>query len=849
MTNKQMDEKIRDAFEAATPNVLGSILAQCAKQKRNITVFKQRRSIGWTRRFITVSAATILILVLVTGLIDRLPPVMPTGPLFTGTDPTGTNPTQPDALTWVDWGMNATWVLKNGTTQGQYPMQIKGLIENKKETRLKLEIYTPDSFGYQFTLPDDGYTPNALAGLVEHPGDYYDSSSTYSIKANKFVETHWAISTTKEYFIAYWPENPGLFLVGAGDSSVSAAEVMAYFDAFVEEFRTEEPKPTDPEPTDPKPTDPEPTDPEPTDPKPEIPDGFPTDLNTDGDVVAQFQKLFDNDSWYTQAVFMEYDDPTTIHLNDFLFCDLMNWPYTRHTMEETENLRQQFGITNEWWVDCYSMEAATVEEVLQTVFGHSFAEFIDSADPYICYSESTDRYYYGRSDSSRVQNVSVVGIRALENGNVEVYYTCDYLYPENGVVTLKPAGDSYHILSNYYSEDGTWPEEETPKPVDPWLMIPDQFPDDLITGKSNLAVYQYLFDSNDWYRNALCLGYDDPRKMSLHRFFYDSSIVWEHGITDEERAALVEQTGIEAFYDYEFYRLSAEKMDAVLKEIYGISLDEVHEGYFYSLYYLESTDSYYYFANGTAPVPKVYVLGIRILENGDRQVYYSHHGYTPVSSIEYGYMTIRSTETGYQVVSNHDIAIWPIPGQEPEIPEGAPADLNTDPDVVLKYQRLFYDDRWYPQALFMEFDDPRNIRLKDFLFDSCKPWPFKHFTDDAERKELFDQLGLEDLRYDWTGIEASTVEEILQTVFGLSLDDFTDEAKKGYYYLESTDCYYYGAEWTESVFHVTVVGVRQLDNGNVEVYYTLGNGIDKGFATLKPVGDSYIVVANTDLEK
>jgi hypothetical protein len=58
MTNRQMDEKIRDAFEAATPNVLGSILAQCAKQKRNITVFKQRRSIGWTRRFITVSAVS-----------------------------------------------------------------------------------------------------------------------------------------------------------------------------------------------------------------------------------------------------------------------------------------------------------------------------------------------------------------------------------------------------------------------------------------------------------------------------------------------------------------------------------------------------------------------------------------------------------------------------------------------------------------------------------------------------------------------------------------------------------------------------------------------------------------------
>lgn len=149
----------------------------------------------------------------------------------------------------------------------------------------------------------------------------------------------------------------------------------------------------------------------------------------------------------------------------------------------------------------------------------------------------------------------------------------------------------------------------------------------------------------------------------------------------------------------------------------------------------------------------------------------------------------------------------------------------------------------------MEFDDPRNIRLKNFLFDSCKPWPFKHFTDDAERKELFDQLGLEDLRHDWTEIGASTVKEILQIVFGLSLDDFTDEVKEGYY-LESTDSYYYGGERTNSVFQVTVCGVRELGNGNVEAYYTTkGSGLFAGFATLKPVGDSYIVIANTDLEK
>ena len=108
---------------------------------------------------------------------------------------------------------------------------------------------------------------------------------------------------------------------------------------------------------------------------------------------------------------------------------------------QTENVE-------EWWIHCCSIEAATVEEVLQTVFGYSFADFMDSNNPYIRYQKSTNRYYYGRTDSSLVQNVSVAGIRELENGDIEVYYTCDWLYPEEGVVTLKPVGDSYHILSN-----------------------------------------------------------------------------------------------------------------------------------------------------------------------------------------------------------------------------------------------------------------------------------------------------------------------------------------------------------------------------------------------------------------
>ena len=389
------------------------------------------------------------------------------------------------------------------------------------------------------------------------------------------------------------------------------------------------------------------------------------------------------------------------------------------------------------------------------------------------------------------------------------------------------------------------PTEPT-EPVKPEYIIPDQFPDDLITDSKTLATFQRIFNTNEWVRNALCLQYEDPRKMSLHRFFSNSSIV-EIGISDEERAAIVEKTGVESYYTRNAYRLSAEIMEKVLNQTFGISLNDVEDGYFYSLHYLDDSGDYCYFDNGSTHPSKVNVLGIRILENGNTEVYYSMKGQS-TTPLDYGYITLKSVGNSYQVVSHHDVSIWPIPGHVPEIPEGAPADLNTNEEVVLKFQRLFYDDSWYTQALLEEYDDPQNIKLCNFLFDSCKPWPFIHLNLE-ERNEIAELLGV-DVRYwgDITGMKASTMEEVVQKVFGLSIADFPDSAKQEIRYLESTDYYYYGDCDSFTVFRVSVAGIRELDNGNIEVYYTAsGPGPLEGVVTLKPVGDSYIVISNKGL--
>ena len=785
MTNKQMDEKIRDAFEAATPNVLGSILAQCAKQKRNITVFKQRRSIGWTRRFITVSAATILILVLVTGLIDRLPPIMPTGPLFTGTDPTGTNPTQPDALTWVDWGMNATWVLKNGTTQGQYPMQIKGLIENKKETRLKLEIYTPDSFGYQFTLPDDGYTPNALAGLVEHPGDYYDSSSTYSIKANKFVETHWAISTTKEYFIAYWPENPGLFLVGAGDPNVSAAEVMAYFDTFVEEFRTEEPKPTDPKPTDPQPTDPD------------------NKINVDWSMNASWV-------WGNGTLISKHATTvrgTVVNNADTTYLDLsidagQKFPYQFILPEPNgyaagTRLIQAEGDYN---TAGYVQDVATKETVWSAWAISTQKEYFIFMLP-----GHPDKFLVGATDPN---------------------------------VTAKQILDYFDLFVDHY----------LPDPVDPIIPEPDildRFPENINTDTNTLAVFQELFSYESWFAQALYADFDDPRDMDLHNYFYGVTFQDEEPLTQEERDAIVAMSGREDCSWMDGARFPVEKMNRTLQEVFGISLDDMHDDTLWAMHYLESTDSYYYFNSGSKHVGRIHVVGTKTLKNGNIAVYYTR-GYEldPTEHGKRGVVTLKPAGDSYHILSNYysEDGTWPeYQPPEPTEPDVIPDNLSTDPVFLRQMQALFgtvKQNNYFNPALCSEYDDARYAKLAALLYagnDSYGPT--------IEEGEELMGYGW-DPEYDTYAFTTDEINDVVMEVFGITVWDMDESAWQYFWYTKCSGRYFLSYNLTLYFEDFQAIGFRTMDNGNTEVYYSGDFPAKFGVVTVKPVGNSYQIVSN-----
>lgn len=66
MKNIDMDAKIRQAFEHATPNVLESVLSDCDEQKGTVIVMKEKKN--WTKRLVAAAAALALVIGLGAGL-------------------------------------------------------------------------------------------------------------------------------------------------------------------------------------------------------------------------------------------------------------------------------------------------------------------------------------------------------------------------------------------------------------------------------------------------------------------------------------------------------------------------------------------------------------------------------------------------------------------------------------------------------------------------------------------------------------------------------------------------------------------------------------------------------------
>ncbi len=136
----------------------------------------------------------------------------------------------------VAWEMTGFVVKKDGTLVDTFPMAVNGsILQELEESYLRLNIALPNQFRYQFATVDDGTGDICMQDYrAQWPNDFVTNSYTYDKILNDLAFASWAVNTDKEYFIAYWDDAFGQYLVATTNPDVTPADIMAHFEHFVE---------------------------------------------------------------------------------------------------------------------------------------------------------------------------------------------------------------------------------------------------------------------------------------------------------------------------------------------------------------------------------------------------------------------------------------------------------------------------------------------------------------------------------------------------------------------------------------------------------------------------------------
>ena len=161
-----------------------------------------------------------------------------------------------------------------------------------------------------------------------------------------------------------------------------------------------------------------------------------------------------------------------------------------------------------------------------------------------------------------------------------------------------------------------------------------------------LATFQTLFGQmNTWYNSALISQYASPKEIKLYQLFYNGFAEESREPTDEEWEELKDEPGFTIEYD--LLRLPADRMNQVLTDLFGITLEDVEPAGFENLVYLESTDCYYMMHTDAWFLSDFNAIGLQYMEDGTICVAYTARG----GDILY-MLTVMPYGDGYRILSN-----------------------------------------------------------------------------------------------------------------------------------------------------------------------------------------------------
>ena len=197
--------------------------------------------------------------------------------------------------------------------------------------------------------------------------------------------------------------------------------------------------------------------------------------------------------------------------------------------------------------------------------------------------------------------------------------------------------------------ESTDPEPTEPKPTELKPTEPEPTEPQPTEAVSELSGWQDFFDHksrNGFYNDALNSEYATPADVNLFYLFYDGFEDEPQTPTEEENMLLDGKFG--SYWRYaDLIRLPADKVNAALMEMFGITLEQTNKVGLDKLVYLEETDCYYHAITGTH-YADITINRVENCDDGTIRMYYLRNGFLSVNMVA----TLKPNGDGYRILSN-----------------------------------------------------------------------------------------------------------------------------------------------------------------------------------------------------
>ena len=335
---------------------------------------------------------------------------------------------------------------------------------------------------------------------------------------------------------------------------------------------------------------------------------------------AELEALFAVDeshmgqNFYHQALTSAYESPENVKLYQLFHSGTVT-DYVE-SAEEKAKLDEAFPMQ----FDRVRVSVGEMNGILNQVFGIGFEQvnghqaFLDSEEK--VYLPEADSYYWECTEGNWIYGFSIQDVRTLEDGRVLFTYHREFWDAPEGIwtVCLKKDNGVYHIISNL---PGEWVTEKAEQENEPETT--EQQDADALRAELEALFRDEDCDNLNPYVRALTCYYESPALVDFFEFFYNGfgREVYE----DKETLEMLKTKYPDYFGDGHLHTdcdcLTEAEMDEVLRQVFGVGIDQTEKRNLDRFVYIPETDTYYHQhgdtnALGTSPL----IQDVRTEEDG-----------------------------------------------------------------------------------------------------------------------------------------------------------------------------------------------------------------------------------------